>query len=67
METLKEHMKRYNLTPQQVAKMSGVPLRTVRSHLYGDRKIGHRAAVKYNQGLGISLERLLLQGEDKTG
>jgi plasmid maintenance system antidote protein VapI len=60
MKTLTDHMKKYNLTPHQVAEMSGVPLRTVRSHLYGDRNIGHRTAIKYSQGLGISLEKLLM-------
>jgi plasmid maintenance system antidote protein VapI len=60
METLKAHMKKYKLTSHQVAEMSGVPLRTVQSHLYGERNIGHRAAIKYSQGLGISLEKLLM-------
>jgi len=61
METLKKYMETKDLTAQQIAKLCDLPLRTVRSHLYGERKIGHRTAIKYSQGLGISLEKLLLQ------
>lgn len=61
MKTLKEHMKRYGLTARQVSEMTGTPLRTVHAHLAGDRKIGHHAAIRYSRGLGISLEKLLLE------
>lgn len=59
MNILKRHMKQYKLTVQQMAEMSGVAPRTIYAHLTGGRKIGHKAAIKYNQGLGLSLEQLL--------
>ncbi len=65
MKILKEHMKRFGLTAAQVSKMSGVPLRTVHSHLRGERKVGHRAALRYSDGLGLSLEKLLVEQEKK--
>ena len=65
MNILKRHIDQYKLTPKQVADMSGVSVRTVYAHLSGGRKIGHQAAVKYSQGLGLSLEKLLMNnGKD---
>ena len=63
MNTLKEHMAKYNLTLLDVARMSGVPKPTVYAHYSGIRNIGAKSAIKYSRGLGIGVERLLASEE----
>lgn len=59
METLKAHIKKYKLSLGMVAEMTGIPKRTVRSHVHGERNIGPVSAIKYSQGLGLSIEKLI--------
>ena len=59
---LKDFMKANELTPEQVAKQTGMALSTVYRHLAGVRKVSGQAAVKYSR-LGINLEELLLESQ----
>ena len=59
MNILQRHMEKYNLTLLDVAKMTGIPKPTVYAHAIGRRNIGARSAVKYSQGLGLSVEKLI--------
>jgi len=44
---------------KEIHRLTGVPQPTIYSHLNGNRKIGHWTAVRYQKGLGISLDKLL--------
>ena len=59
MKTLKSHMKKYGLRVRDVSQMTGIPIRTVNAHLYGERQIGAKSALLYADGLGISLEQII--------
>lgn len=67
MNTLKNHMKKYGLSLLEVSKMTGIPKHTVYAHSVGRRNIGARSAVKYSQGLGIGVEKLIRGVEDAAG
>jgi hypothetical protein len=43
--------------------MTGIPVRTVRAHLNGERQIGAGSALMYSRGLGVSLEQLVKDRE----
>ena len=67
MNTLQKHMKKYGLTLLDVAKMTGIPKHTVYAHSIGRRNIGAQSAIKYSQGLGIGVEKLIREVEDTAG
>ena len=65
MNALKQHMEKYNLTLLDVARMSGVPKPTVYAHYSGIRNIGAKSALKYIRGLGLSVERLIVEDQQE--
>ena len=61
MQKIKQATK--GMTAEEVARKTGIKVRTVRSHAQGQRRPGVEALKRYSQGLGLDLWELI---EDKT-
>ena len=52
MKTFKEIFSRYGMTAREAAKL-GIPYDTLCKHIQGTRKVGVKAAIRYEKLLGI--------------
>ena len=57
MQKIKEATK--GMTAEEVARKTGIKVRTVRSHAQGQRRPGVETLKRYSQGLGVDLKRIL--------
>jgi transcriptional regulator with XRE-family HTH domain len=57
MQKIKDATK--GMTAEEVARRTGIKVRTVRSHTQGQRRPGVDALRRYAQGLGLDLRELI--------